>query len=161
MGKGRQKPPPLLMGCRITHYVVRDKSTKFARRTNLFVNGKELGSVPCLAIGESKTGEFLLLHCDRTWNVRGTEVHEHVSAVQQSAERIYPGISKRWLRTRVSKRQADAYRRKVWKGMECSFCRRLPDEFDGMVEKRHLRVCNICIREFNGLLRTERSTGAG
>jgi hypothetical protein len=160
MGKRRLKPPPLLMGCRITHYVVRDRSTTFTGRTNLFVNGRELGSVPCLAIGESKNGESLLLHCDRAWNVRGTEVHEHVSAVQQSAERIYPGISRRWLRTRVSRRQAEAYRRRVWKGMECSFCRRLPDEFESMVEKRRLRVCNICVREFNALLQSEGSTGA-
>src|SRR5262245_6459275 len=117
MSKSRLKPPPFMEGFRITHYVVRDRTIKFRGPTNHFVNGNELGSVPRLAIGENRSGKFALFHCGRTWNVRGSAAFfDRLSDVKRSAERVYPGISKRWVRTGISWRQADAYRKRIWKG---------------------------------------------
>jgi hypothetical protein len=67
------RPSPMLMGCRVTQYAMRDRSVTFRGRTNLYVDGKQLRAVPRLAIGEGRTGECVLLHCGRTWKVRGAE----------------------------------------------------------------------------------------
>ncbi len=155
MSRKSFKPPPLLFACRITHYVVRDQSIPFVGPTNLFVNGKELRAVPRLAIGEDK-GEYLLLHCGSSWNVRGVVAYGQLSNLKRSIERIYPGISKNWLRTGFSRQQVEGYRRRIWQGLECSFCRRFPDQFEQLVEKRGVRICDICIREFTDTMRADR-----
>ena len=82
------------------------------------------------------------------WNVRGVATYNRLSELKRSIERVYPGISRKWRRTGFSKQRTEAYRRKTWKGLDCSFCCRLPDEFEQMVERGGLRICDICIREF-------------
>jgi hypothetical protein len=144
----------MLMGCRVTQYAIRDRSVTFRGRTNLYVDGKELRAVPRLAIGEGRTGECVLFHCGRTWKVRGAESYATLSELKHSAERVYPGIRANWRQTNVTKRQAAAYRKRVWRGLECSFCGRLPDEFERLFGKRNARICDDCIRGFNRLLKT-------
>jgi hypothetical protein len=144
-----------MIGCRITHYVIRDRSLRFVGPSRLFVNGKELGAVPRLAIGESRDRKHALLHCGPTWNVRGVEEYDSLEETRRAAERLYPGISQRWLATGISRRQAEAYRRQIWKGLECSFCGRLPDEIEQLVERRSVRICDQCIRSFSQLLRDD------
>jgi hypothetical protein len=49
---------------------------------------------------------------------------------------------------RVTKRQAAAFLKALWKGQECSFCQRRPDQVDKIVAGRDgVRICDICIRE--------------
>jgi hypothetical protein len=140
------KPPPVLAGCRVTEYAVRDRSAKYSGRSNLFVEGKELGPVPRLAIVRDHQGKYLLLHCGRSWNVLGIAGGRNLRRARLAAERTYPGISKRWVRTGVSKSQAEAYLKQVWKGQECSFCGRRPDQVEQMVEGQGSRICDFCIR---------------
>ena len=79
---------------------------------------------------------------------------------RRAAECDYPGISRKWLRMHVTKRQMDAYLRKAWKGQECSFCHRRPDQVEKIVAKRRLRICDICIREIGEIMNGEPLTRA-
>jgi hypothetical protein len=72
---------------------------------------------------------------------------------RHSAERHYPGVSRRWRRVRVTDDQAERYLRKIWKGLECSFCGRRPDQnVEKIIAKGRLRICDICIREIGELM---------
>jgi hypothetical protein len=76
----------------------------------LFVDGKELGPVPRLAICEEEQASgFLLFHCDAEWHVMGTSAHESVSEAKRRAEVVYPGVSRRWVEANVSREEAEAY----------------------------------------------------
>jgi len=148
-----RKPPPFMMGCRVTEFAVRDRSIPRQRRTLLFVNSKELGTVPRFALGQDrKSGDFCLFHCGTKWNIRGTSVSESPVELKSSLERIYPGIAKKWRRTGYSRKQSEAFRRRIWAGLECSFCHRFPDDFESMIESRKTRICDRCIREFAAII---------
>ena len=92
----------------------------------------------------------MLLHCGRNWNVRAIAAYPSVKLAKQRAERIYPGVSAQWKKSGVSKAQAKAYLARAWKGMECSFCSRTPDEVQALISKGSARVCDVCVREFYG-----------
>jgi len=63
-----------------------------------FVDGKEIGRVPCLAICKEKdSGLFTLYYCDEGWNPLGVATYETVDAAKRRAERIYTGSSTRWM----------------------------------------------------------------
>lgn len=143
------KPPPALAGCHVIEFVVLDRSVKFRGRSNLFVDGKELGPVPRLAITHDRHGEYLLVHCSRTWKVLGIAAYGNLRKAKLAAERCYPGISNKWLRSGISHSQIESYLKKIWKGKECSFCGRRPDQIDNIFAKRRVRICDICIRAFN------------
>lgn len=60
-------PPPVLSCARLLEYAVLDDSVGYAGRTFLFVGGKEVGGVPCLALCEDKSVSavaVLLFLCD-------------------------------------------------------------------------------------------------
>ena len=104
MAKVSSKPPQLLDSARVLHYANVDKGVGFAGRTLLFVDGKELGKVPNLAIcAEVSSGGVLLFHCSRAWKVFGCSAHDSVEAAKEKAERIYPGLSSRWVEAKASK----------------------------------------------------------
>ena len=148
------KPPPLIDNCRVTHYAVRDRSIPLVGPTRHFVDDKELGAVPCLAIAEGRSGEIVLQYCNRRWVAKGFSVWETLERAKANTERNYPGLMKKWKPTRYSNRRAEQYRRYVWKGLDCTFCGRFPNDFQGMVEnkKRNARICNICASELADLL---------
>jgi len=146
-----RKPPPVLAGCRVLEYVVRPASITRQRRTLLFVNDKELGTVPGLVIGEDlNSGDIALFHCGRNWNVRGVTTGV-LSELKADMERVYPGVSQFWRKGGVTRRQALAYLKRIWAGHECSFCQRLPPAFNRMINKKGVRICDICVREFGEL----------
>jgi ClpX C4-type zinc finger len=147
----RTKPPPVLAGSRVTSYAILDKSIPYAGRGNLFANGKVLGRVPRVAIASSR-GEVSVFYCSRTWRVLCVVGCATMREARRSAERSYPGISRKWLRMRVTKHQIEAYLRMLWKGQECSFCNRRPEQVEKIVARRRLRICDICIREIAELM---------
>jgi hypothetical protein len=127
----------------VVAYAILDESIPHSGRGSLVVNGKRLGRVPRLAIARLATA----------------------SEAERSAERTYPGISRKWQRMRVTKRQAEAFLKALWKGQECSFCQRRPDQVEKIVAGRGgVRICDICIREIREKMndapsRGERGTG--
>jgi hypothetical protein len=66
-----------------------------------FVDGKEIGKVPRLAICKDKdSGLFTLYYCDKNWNPLGVATnYQSVDAAKHRAERIYPGSSACWIDT--------------------------------------------------------------
>jgi hypothetical protein len=148
----------VLSGAMVVAYAILDESVPHSGRGTLVVNGKKLGRVPRLAIARS-AAEVLLLHCSRTWKVLSTAAFASASEAERSAERTYPGISRKWQRMRVTKRQAETFLKALWKGQECSFCQRRPDQVEKIVAGRNgVRICDICIREIRQKM-NERETG--
>lgn len=140
------KPPPVLDNCRILEYVIVPRSTAYSGHSNV-------GPVPRLAIGEPiGEGELLLLRCDRNWRVLGASAHPSIRQAKHRAELAYPGLTAAWIDAGVSKAQAEAYLDKRWKGAKCSFCGRRPDQISQFVTKGKVRICDVCIREYYGIL---------
>lgn len=144
-----QKAPsaPVIASARILVYARVDEGVQFAGRTLLFVDGKELGPVPRLAICHSKRDEkFLLFHCDREWNVEGVSAHSSLDEAKAKAESIYPGVS--WVDANVSEEAAEAYLYDLWADDLCSFCGRRPDQVDHLVSTESAGICSVCVTEF-------------
>ena len=105
-----QTPPPVLDCARVIEYAVLDESVSYSGRTLLFVDGKELGRVPCLAICEDKKLRgVMLFHCNREWTVLGCSGHGSVSEAKDRAEGIYPRLSSCWVEAHVSEEEAERY----------------------------------------------------
>jgi hypothetical protein len=104
MAETKMSPPPRVLDCaRVLEYLVIGNNMQFSGRSLLFVDGKELGPVPCLAICEEKdSGGVLLFHCTNDWAVLGCSAHQSVSEARQRAEHIYRGSSDQWIHVSVS-----------------------------------------------------------
>ena len=80
-----------------------NEAVEFSGRTLLFVDGRELGAVPRLAIcEEKKSGSILLLHCTGDWSVLGCSAHKSFAEAQVRGEGIYRRISSQWFNANVS-----------------------------------------------------------
>jgi hypothetical protein len=66
-----------------------------------FVDGKEIGKVPCLAICQEKNSQlFTLYYGDQDWNLFGVATnYRSVDAAKNRAERIYPGSLACWVQS--------------------------------------------------------------
>jgi len=148
--KKSAKPPPVLACCRVLRYAVLSSSVRYSGHSNLYVDGRELGPVPSLAICQPlDRAEILLCHCARDWTVLGAAAYASIGEAKKRAEAIYPGVARAWVDARISKSQATAYLNSVvWKGMKCTVCGKRPDEISRMLEKGKVRICDSCIREF-------------
>jgi hypothetical protein len=156
-------PPPVLDAARVLFYAMVNDSVKFTGRTRLFVDGRELGQVPCLAICEEEaTKEALLFHCDIEWNTLGCSAHPSPDEAKARAERIYTGLSTRWIDANVTREAAEAYQTKLRKAYEdhvdtlrssarCSFCRRRVDDVNDMHlnENEDAFICDRCVEKFH------------
>ena len=137
--------PPALDCARLLYYAVLDRTIKFSGRTLLFVDGEELGAVPCLAICEDQHPPgFLLFHCTSDWRVLGCSAHESVSESRDRAERIYSGVSARWVDANVSPEAADVFLNKLFKGQRCSRCGKRPDEVNSLTQEGARWTCSEC-----------------
>ena|SRR6266850_1211090 len=94
-------PPAITSNDRVLLcYAVLDESVGYTAGHGLFfVDGKEIGKVPCLAICEDKDSRnFTLYYCDRDWSLLGVAAdYESVDAAKRRADRIYPRSSSRWV----------------------------------------------------------------
>ena len=80
-------------------HAVLDESVGYSMGHGLFfVDGKEIGKVPRLAICKDKaSGLFTLYYCDEDWNPLGVATdYRSIDSAKLRAERIYPGSSTRW-----------------------------------------------------------------
>jgi len=151
------KPPPVLDCARVLEYAILNDSLSFSGKTLLFVDGKELGRVPCLAICQNlNETEVLLFHCGSDWTVLGVGGYDSVSAAKNRAERIYPGVSSCWVQAHVSENEASKYLDEMWGDQRCSFCGKRPDEVGQIFGRGSAYVCSNCISEFHEDLRKNR-----
>lgn len=144
-----RKPPLVIDGSRVLYYSVKGPFVTYVGQGLIFVGGRDLGPVPRLIIAEHlREKGFQLLHCDKNWNALAHDGgHHSVAEAKHRAERMYPGISRTWVKCSVSKRKALAIERKMWRGQECSFCDRIPPEFDRWIHGKKAGICNICVDE--------------
>ena len=77
----------------LTDYAILSDSVGYSAGHGLmFVDEKEIGEVPCLAICKDKDSDgFTLYYCDRNWNPIGVASYASVADAKKRAERIYPG----------------------------------------------------------------------
>src|SRR5580692_4458202 len=102
-------PPPIitLNDSALLCHAVLDESVGYTVGHGLFfVDGKEIGKVPRLAICKDKaSGLFTLYYCDKDWNPLGVATnYQSVDAAKHRAERLYPGSSTRWIDSRSNVR---------------------------------------------------------
>ena len=151
-------PPPIIMADDgvLLQYAVLDDTVGFISDHGLmFVDGKQIGRVPCLAICRDRTSpRFTLYYCDLDWNPVGVASHSSVDDAKRSAERIYPGSARCWTEAQFSDVDVNRYLREHLSDMRCSFCGKTPEQsitamFDG---EGDARVCGDCIRKFNAEL---------
>ncbi|MGH9515628.1 MAG: ClpX C4-type zinc finger protein [Terriglobales bacterium] len=148
-----RRTPPVLDCARVLHYAVLDRSVTFSGRSLLFVGGKELGRVPCLAIAEDKeTKGVFLFHCTRKFRVLGCSAHASVREAKHRAETTYPGVAGRWVKSGVTKTKADRFLDGVFKRQRCAVCRKRPDQVQRLVRKSDLLICSDCVRELYEML---------
>lgn len=158
-----EKPPPVLGNARILEYAVLDESVTYSGHSSLFVGNvteglKELGPVPCLAIAQDlKTGEIILMHCDQDWDPLGLSGrYASVADAKARAERTYHGVSSCWIDAKITQEEALKYRDEVWAEHKCSFCGKIPPDFDMMIERDNARICDSCVEEFHNILTESR-----
>lgn len=145
-------PPPVLDMARVIAYAIVDDSVQWTGRQTLFVNGKELGTVPRLALCQNVSGELrdiLVFHCNDEWDVLGVSGGKTIEEAKASAERAYRGITAKWIPTHVTEQEAISWMKENCKDMSCSFCDRAPGDYEELVESKGgtVRVCNYCIDE--------------
>lgn len=84
---------------------------------------------------------------------------ETIEAAKASAERAYRGITQKWIDTGVTEQEAITWMRENIKDMSCSFCDRVPGDFERLIENKAgtVRVCNYCVEEHYKWLHDESS----
>ena len=92
-----EEPPADLLGGRLLEYAVLADRVPYSGHSYLYVDGKELGPVPRLALSQLAEAEVLLAHCDDGWEVLGVAGYPSVVQAKKRAERIYPGVSACWV----------------------------------------------------------------
>jgi ClpX C4-type zinc finger protein len=147
-------PPPAICSERVLQYAVLDESVGFNSGHRLmFVDGKELGKVPRLAIcAEKKTSKFLIYYCDGYWRSIGVSGHDSVVAAKRRAELIYPGSSAKWVEAHFTEEDVTRYLDEIWADSRCSFCGKRPDQgIESIVEAKdgNARICDKCVVEFS------------
>ena len=121
----------------------------YSGRISILIGGKEIGRVPRLAIVDAlREKGIYLLHCDKNWNVLSPDgVYPSLTEAKRRAELMYPSVGKTWIKATISKRLARAIERRNWRGHECSFCGRIPPEFQTSLHGNNAVICNICVEE--------------
>lgn len=140
-------PPAVIDGFRILYYAHIRPPIVYSGHSSIFVDGREVGCVPRVAVGEGLRGEGIaFLLCDRHWHARahGGD-YKSVSEARRRVERMYPGVDQAWIKLSVSKREARRIEKELWRGEECSFCGRIPPDFQQCLQSGRARICNICV----------------
>jgi hypothetical protein len=149
-------PPPAIDCARVLHFAWVDSSVHYRGNSTLFVGGKLQGEVPCLAICKYRgEEEVLLFHCDNDWIAQGVSVHATSSEAMANAERMYEGISKKWVDSGTSEDDAERYLDKIFEGQACSFCAKRPDQVRQLYSSGRSRICDECVAKSHKLLTEE------
>lgn len=150
-------PPPVLSDARVLAYAHVDASVKFTGRQRLYVNGELLGRVPSLALCQSlkaEENEILVFHCDEEWNVLGVSGRKtNLAGAKAAVETSYQGIAAKWVDTDVSVEEARKWLEREYADDKCSFCGRLPFDFDSSFRGDHATICSDCVHKLAAMLK--------
>lgn len=145
--KHHPRPPFVIDGSRVLYYSLLGPTVSYSGKGLIFVGGRDIGPVPRLILSESlRKKEFLVLHCDKNWNAIAHDGrYPSLKDAKHRAERMYPGVTNTWKKWSITKRKALAIERKQWSGYECSFCNRIPVDFNQSCHGKKAVICNICV----------------
>ncbi|HEV2990980.1 MAG TPA: ClpX C4-type zinc finger protein [Candidatus Angelobacter sp.] len=147
------RPPPVLHSARVLEYALLDKSVSYSGHSSVFVDGQELGPVPCLAVCQSLDDDaILLLHCTVDWSVLGVVEYSSVAEAKNRTEHIYRGSSKLWIETHTTPQEAAQDLETIHDEPQCRFCGKGTNEIEQLVSKNHANICDLCITEFHQML---------
>ena len=85
-----------------------------------------------------------MFHCAVDWCVLGCSAHDTVSYAKARAERVYKGVSTRWVDANVSRETAESYLNQLFANQRCSICGKRPDEVDSLIQSGSAWICNRC-----------------
>jgi hypothetical protein len=147
-------PPPAICSERVLHYAVLDESVGFnSGHRSIFVNGKQLGRVPYLAICQgNETRKFVVHFCDADWQPVGVSVNDSVEAAKERAEQIYPGSLAKWVEAHFTEEDVTRYLDEIWADCRCSFCGKRPDQgIESIIQApdNTARICDKCVADFS------------
>jgi ClpX C4-type zinc finger len=146
-----ESPPPAIASERVLHYARLDDSVGFnAGHRIMFVDDKELGRVPCLAICEAKkSSKSTLFYCENDWQFVAASVHDSIAAAKARAEHLYPGSLNKWVEAKFSQQDVDLYLDQVWTPHRCSFCGKRPDQGINSIFQGdgNANICDKCVLE--------------
>jgi hypothetical protein len=145
-------PPPVIASDRLLHYAILDNSVGYtAGHGLLFVDGEEIGKVPCLAICQSRNkSEVVLYFCEKDWNSIAVSVHDSVANAKRRAERIYPRSSALWKEAHISEQEVARHLDNLYKDFRCSFCGKRGDLVGQMFAGNGTaQICDECVAEFH------------
>lgn len=147
----RNPPPPVIDAARVVSYAFVD-DIPYCQVGSPFTDEAMIAQVPRLAIavGLGSQPGPLVFHCDEEWISLGISDAETVEQAKQAFERIYPGVSERWIDTHVTIEEALAYYDSETAGLKCSFCGKRPFEVEGLIEAPAATICRSCVEEFYG-----------
>jgi hypothetical protein len=144
-------PPPAIGSDRVIAYAFVDKTVAFTGKKRLYVDGELLGPVPRIAICKSlnkDVRDYLILYCDKNWNVRGISGAPSFARAVKEAERCYQGISAKFIRVNTSAKAAREWLADKYPHAVCSFCGRMFFEVSTMIEAKSAVICSVCVEDF-------------
>ena len=147
--------PPVIASAAVVAFAAVGGSVRYTDSLHLLVGGTRLGRVPRLAIAlDPFDNELFVFHCDAQWNCLGSSGGgKSVAEAKASIERAYPGLH--WTETPRTRDEALRVVRDYWRGQECSFCGRVPPQFESSFAKEGgARICNRCRVEFHEAMST-------
>jgi hypothetical protein len=145
------KPPASVVSpTRVIEYACVDSSVKYLGNNTLYVDGKLLGPVPCLAIcHDPETKEFLVVHCGADWDVQGIAGgYTTPEKAKEAAERMYQGISAKWSETNYTEEDVEKFLEEAYSESRCSFCGKRSDQVRTMFRSVTAGICGECITTF-------------
>jgi hypothetical protein len=148
-------PPPAIGSDRLLHYAILDASVRCESGHGLlYVDGQEIGKIPCLAICRSRnSSDVVLYYCESDWNSIAVSVHDSVPSAKRRADRIYPGSSTFWREANFSEEDAARYLDDLYKDFRCSFCSKRGDLAAQMFAGNGTaQICDECVAEFHSAL---------
>jgi hypothetical protein len=144
-----------LAGCKVEQYAIRTRAIRYSGRGSLYVDGEELGPVPRFAICRAKDG-INLFPCDGRWKVLGCSgAWASVKEAKGHAERMYPGLSKVWVKTGFTNEQVRKHLDEIGYNLKCSFCGKLWYEVQRIIITRKnndVGICDRCARDVIALM---------
>jgi hypothetical protein len=141
-------PPPVLCFARVLAYALADESVEFTGKQHLYVDDKLLGRVPCLALCQNVAPED-----DEQWNVLGMSGRQtNLPDAKADAEVAYRGIAAKWIDTGISTAEARRWLEQQYPEDMCSFCGRLPFEFEAGFGGHRSTICGDCVRKYFAML---------
>lgn len=91
------KPPTILDSARVLAFAILDSTVEYTGKITVYMDGKLIGPVPCLAICQNEgERDYLLFYCNKKWKVLAAGGYPSFELTQERAEVAYRGSMAKW-----------------------------------------------------------------